>query len=327
MIAEKGYGYLTAAACAACVALLTIDPAAAQSNPFGVARPEPNLAPQSGPFSGLFAWIAAQQSSLYQTLSGLVAAFRTEPSAGLALMAMSFGYGVFHAAGPGHGKAVITSYLVATGEGARRGIALSFAAAFVQAVTAIALVGVFTVALRATSVAMTEATFVIEIASYALVTLLGAWLVFVKAAALAPVRVHAVAGHHMHVHAEGSCCGHAHGPSPADLSGSWSAKRAAAAVMAVGIRPCTGAVLVLVFAFSQGVFMIGVASAFAMALGVGLTVAMLAALAVGARGIAARLAEGGSGWAMIGLRCLELGAAVIVLLFGLVLLGGTLSTG
>lgn len=311
---------------------LAADPALSQANPFGVASPEPSVAPQSGPLAGFFGWIAAQQSAIYRTLSGLVEAFRTEPRAGFILIGFSFLYGVLHAAGPGHGKAVITSYLMATGDGVRRGIVLSFAAAFVQALSAIAIVSVFTVTLRATSIAMTQATMAVEIASYLLVTAIGAWLVYVKGSAIlraSPVmaHAHATAGHHHDHHHGGHCsaCGHSHGPDPNSLSGRWSLRQAAAAVLAVGLRPCTGAVLVLVFAFSQGVFAIGIAAALAMSVGTGLTVAGLAALAVGARGLAGRLAGGGNGWAVGALRALELGAALIILLFGVVLLTAALA--
>ena len=324
------------------VAGLVVETAAA--NPFGIARPDPSVAVQSGPLAGLFGWIAAKQSEFYRALSGLVSAFRTDPGAGWALAGLSFLYGLFHAAGPGHGKVVITSYLVATGETMRRGIALSFAAAFVQALTAIAMVTVLTVILRATSVAMTQATGFVEIASYVLIALIGARLVYGKSLALfakvpvgSPQTVaagapgHGPHHHHDHDHHHGhgpDCgCGHAHAPDPASLGGPFSLKRAWTAVLAVGIRPCTGALVVLVFAFSQGVYAVGVASTLAMAVGTGLAVAILAALAVGARGFAARLADDGAGWASVGLQTVELLAALAVCAFGLLMLGGALQAG
>ncbi len=82
-------------------------------------------------------------------------------------MAISFAYGIFHAAGPGHGKAVISSYLVANEETARRGIVLSFASALLQALVAVAIVGVFAWLLNATAKTMCGAEKAIEIASYA----------------------------------------------------------------------------------------------------------------------------------------------------------------
>lgn len=331
---------------------VTVLPELAVANPFGVARPEPAITVQSGPLAGLFGWIAARQSEFYKGLSVLVTAFRSDPNAAWALIGLSFLYGLFHAAGPGHGKVVITSYLVATGETFRRGVILAFASAFAQAVTAIVLVTVLTVLLRATSLVMSQATGYIEIASYALIALIGLRLVYAKGRALlARVSMGArlqpsgaggsmdlhIHGHshehsddhvhdhgHHHDHGHGPDCGHSHGPDPSDLTGVFTLQRAWIAVLAVGLRPCTGALLVLVFAFSQGVFGVGVAATLAMALGTGLAVALLAGLAVGARGFAARMAEGGNGWAMAGLQTAELLAALAVLAFGVLLLGGAL---
>ena len=62
-----------------------------------------------------------------------------------------------------------------------------------------------------------------------------------------------------------------------------------AVVFSVGIRPCTGAILVLVFAVTQGVFWAGVGATFAMALGTAITVAVLATLALGSRELALKL--------------------------------------
>jgi ABC-type nickel/cobalt efflux system permease component RcnA len=313
------------------------------AGPFGVARPEPVMIIQSGPLAGVFGWIAVKQAEFYKGLSALVTAFRTDASAGWALVGLSFLYGLFHAAGPGHGKVVITSYLVATGETMRRGVLLAFFSAFAQAATAIVLVTVMVIVLRATSFAMNRATGIVEIASFALIALIGARLVYLKGAALfarLPFAVRltpAVAGapihdhdrHHDHAaaHAHGPDCGHVHAPDPVSLSGVFSLRRAWTAVLAVGLRPCTGAIIVLVFAFSQKLYGAGIAATLAMAVGTGIAVAILAGLAVGVRGFAARLADGGAGWAVAGLQAVEFLAALAVLAFGLLLLGGALQSG
>ena len=102
---------------------------------------------------------------------------------------------------------------------------------------------------------------------------------------------------------------------------------AAAAVVSVGIRPCSGALVILVFALSQGIFWAGVASTFVMALGTAITVAALAALAVGAKGIARRLARADnrrSGQVMLGF---ELAAAILITLMGAVLFVGAIYAG
>jgi nickel/cobalt transporter (NicO) family protein len=79
-------------------------------------------------------------------------------------------------------------------------------------------------------------------------------------------------------------------PAPAALEHDWSWRRALALAFAIGIRPCTGAILVLVFAISQGLLWAGVFATFAMAIGTAITVSILAALAVGSRDLATRIA-------------------------------------
>src|SRR5690606_1294014 len=100
--------------------------------------------------------------------------------------------------------------------------------------------------------------------------------------------------HHAHTHADGACCGHAHMPDPKQLEGPLSWSKALAIAFSVGIRPCTGAILVLIFALSQGLLMAGVFATFAMALGTAITVSALASLAVGSRELAKRMAGGES---------------------------------
>ena len=96
------------------------------------------------------------------------------------LLAISFAYGIFHAAGPGHGKAVISSYLVANQETARRGVALSFASALMQSLVAVAMVAVCALLLNATARTMCGAEKAIAIASYGLIAVFGARLVWTK---------------------------------------------------------------------------------------------------------------------------------------------------
>jgi ABC-type nickel/cobalt efflux system permease component RcnA len=93
-------------------------------------------------------------------------------------------------------------------------------------------------------------------------------------------------------------------------------------VLTVGIRPCSGAILVLVFALAQGMFWAGIAATFAMGLGTAITVATIATIAVSAKGLARRLSAGHAGGGALVLRGIEFGAAGLVLLFGIGLLLG-----
>ncbi|HAP28302.1 MAG TPA: nickel transporter, partial [Achromobacter sp.] len=285
-------------------------------------------------------------------MTGAVRAWQAEGGAAWALIGLSFAYGVFHALGPGHGKAVISSYVVANRQTARNGALLALASSLIQALVAIVMVAVLALVFNATAATMNEATRWLELASYALVTVLGLWLVWVKAVrpllrrtgargdtrrhghvgnyahdddAHAPdhahvqVQAHSVShaqshanspGHHHehnldhhHVHQHNhdhdhdhDCgCGHAHVPAPEQVAGPMNWRRAWSAIFAVGLRPCSGALIVLVFALSQNFFLAGVASALAMGLGTGLTVAALACLAVAAGSAATRLGSRLSG--------------------------------
>jgi ABC-type nickel/cobalt efflux system permease component RcnA len=308
-------------------------------NPFGAPRAAPDA--QIG---GIVGWLLAKQGEFYREMSGAIRAAKSDGSAVWTLLAISFGYGVFHAAGPGHGKAVISSYLVANEETARRGVALSFASALMQALVAVLIVGVCAWLLNATAKTMCGAERAIEIASYALIGGFGARLVWSKGGGFlralrtpqpAPVAAqphghdhdhdHGHA-HHAHAHdpdhVHDEHCGHSHGPSPRELAGPGGWRRGVGAIFAVGIRPCSGAILVLVFALAQGLFWAGVAATFVMALGTAITVATIAIVAVSAKGLARRLSAGRDGGGALVMRGVEFAAAGLVLLLGAGLLAG-----
>jgi nickel/cobalt exporter len=307
------------------------------AQPFGLNRGAPPT--EVGGFAG---WILAKQAEFYRMLSGLIRAAKADGSAAYTLLGISFLYGVFHAAGPGHGKAVISSYLVANNETWRRGIVLSFASAILQAFTAIAVVGVVAALLGATAKAMGDTVRVIEIVSYALILLIGLRLLWVKGKAFLQAlgfgggsHAHDHAhehghGHHHHHHHdhdhEASAWSHGHGPEPSELTGDHWLKRGLMAIVAVGLRPCSGAIIVLVFALAQGLFWIGVASTFVMGLGTAITVAAIATMAVGARELAGKLAKAKPGVGVIILRGLETAAALVIVLFGAALLTGYLAS-
>jgi nickel/cobalt exporter len=333
-----------AAACAAgVVLLLALDPALAQ---FGLNRA---AEPHVGGFAG---WVLHEQAQFYRQLSQLIRAAKADGSAAYTLLGISFLYGVFHAAGPGHGKAVISSYMIANDETWRRGIVLSFASAILQALTAVAIVGIAAALLGATAHVMGNAVRVIEIVSYGLIVLIGLRLLWVKGRAFTallrgprhehgdhdhhPDHGHAHAHDHGHHHGhdhshehhhhdhgdEGHAWGHAHAPEPEQLKGPHWLRRGLAAIVAVGVRPCSGAIIVLVFALAQGLFWIGVASTFVMGLGTAITVAIVATIAVGARGFAGRLAKAKPGAGLLIVRGLETAAAAVIVLFGAALLAG-----
>jgi nickel/cobalt exporter len=334
---------LAAVALAAVVVFDAASHALLAQNPFG--GPRPPAEPQVG---GIIGWILAKQSEFYREMSATIRAAKSDGSAVWTLLGISFAYGIFHAAGPGHGKAVISSYLVANEETARRGIVLSFASALLQALVAVALVAVLAWLLSSTAKTMCSAEKAIEIASYGLIAAFGARLVWTKGGGFmralqakpAPAAAHHHDhghdhdhdhGHHNHDHAHGhdhvhdEHCGHSHGPTPDQLAGPGGWQRGLGAIFAVGMRPCSGAILVLVFSLAQGLFWAGIAATFVMGLGTAITVATIAVIAVSAKGLARRLSAGSEGSGTIIMRGIEFGAAGLVLLFGLGLLFGYLA--
>lgn len=363
------------------------------------------MAPTTGPFAHILMWINLRQQEFYRALATAMKAMRQDGSKIWILVGLSFAYGIFHAAGPGHGKAVISSYMVANEVALRRGILLSFVSALLQGLTAVAVMGVAYFVLRGTSVSMTDAAWFMEIMSFVFVTLFGAWLLWRKlgpavlrlfgkgpAYSLSAAHAghshaghshagHSHAGHshgghshsahshpghshaahshsaqahshalHAHDHVHGpshdhhdhaehahhddhaagevcDTCGHSHAPDPALLSGDrFDWRTAWTAVAAVGIRPCSGALIVLSFALLNGLWLGGLLSVLAMSLGTAITVSALATLAVTAKNWAVYFAGDGR----MGNRIhsiVEIGGAAFVFLFGLLLLSASLATG
>ena len=103
-------------------------------------------------------------------------------------------------------------------------------------------------------------------------------------------------------------------------------RRGLAAIFAVGLRPCSGAILVLVFALAQGIFWAGIAATFVMGLGTAITVAAIATLTVTATAFAARVAATRTGYGSLALRAIEVGAAALILVFGIALLAGYMAS-
>jgi nickel/cobalt transporter (NicO) family protein len=372
------FGLLLAATLliAALVDAALVRDALAQGSPFG--GPRPGTAPV--PTSGIVGWLFAKQAEFYRQFSGLIRASKADGSAAWSLMGVSFLYGIFHAAGPGHGKAVISSYLVANEETWVRGVVLSFLSALMQAIVAIAVVGIAAVVLHASASTMNGAVNWIETLSYLLIIVVGLRLLWVKGrafiaaardlrrpkaavgAAVTPAEAVKTAPHqhdhdhaqdhahdhghdhdhnrahcdhpdhdhghshghhhHDHDHDDASAWGHAHAPEPEELAGPGGWKRGLSAIFAVGLRPCSGAILVLVFALAQGLFWVGAASTVVMGLGTFITVALIATIAVSARSWASRMADARSGYGNLAMRGIEAGAALVIICFGALLLGG-----
>jgi nickel/cobalt transporter (NicO) family protein len=343
-----------AAMAAVALAAPSLAGAAHAQSPLGVGSAEPSFS-IGGPLAPFFNWINYHQQSFYRALTGALRAMREDPYALSGLVGLSFAYGVFHAAGPGHGKAVISSYMIANEVELRRGVAISFISALLQGVVAILLVGTAFFLLRGTGITMTAATRAMEIASFGLVALFGAWLLVKKIRALrmrvvrvpkaAPATAALFDGPSASRSSTGlsfraveiddhdyegdgdycEACGISHMPDPKMLDGKeFNLREAWSAIIAVGLRPCSGAILVMSFSLLNGLYLGGSLSVLAMSLGTAITVTILATLAVMAKDAALKFAGPNSRTGRRIGHAIEIAGALFILLIGLSLLGASL---
>jgi ABC-type nickel/cobalt efflux system permease component RcnA len=208
------------------------------------------------------------------------------------------------------------------------------------------LVGLLLIGLGATGLQVNAWSNQLESVSYALIALVGFYLLSTQllrvwrnwrgirtARAAESHAAHSHGDHHYHDHTHHDH-GHHHHHSPGEacdhivdarrLAGPFSWRKVMAVVFSVGIRPCTGAILVLVFALTQGMFWAGVAATFAMAIGTAITVAVLATLALGSRELALKLGGASGAWANAVWSICAIGGATTILLFGVILFAASL---
>ena len=284
-------------------------PAAAQALP-GLDRAAP--AEEPGFFTRAYLEIKRLQATTQRRLTGIVREIKEGEglAAAALLIFFSFLYGIFHAAGPGHGKIVISSYLLTHDSRIRNGVLISFASALVQAVSAILLVGLFAVVLSAPRLQVAGHVRTLELVSYALIVVLGLWMLY--GAVTGKTCSH---GGHDHAH------GHDHGPDT-------RAGRASvpALILAVGVRPCSGAVIVLLFTLANGLLLYGIASTFAMAVGTGLTVSLLGIASVYGNRLAGRVGRFSEVWEARLRQGLALAGALFITAIGVLLFAVTLDT-
>lgn len=290
-------------------------PKSVPSNPFGMTLRE--VRPSTAGIGGI---ILAIQAQFYAALTMAVQAMKYEHAAVTSLASIGFLYGIFHAAGPGHGKGVISAYMVSSKRSLWRGLSLSLAAALLQALVAVTVVGVLAVLLNATAASINATARAIEIVSFAGISAVGALLVWWKAGQF-DTYIEIACGRTAAAIEEPEL------PSPSALSRIRHWRELAGVVLAAGIRPCTGALILLIFALSQGLFLAGVIGAFAMALGTAITTGTLAALAVFAKAMFMRCVDGHSMTGAMLIAAVELLAAAFVLVLGAALLTGAWSSG
>ncbi|GLT12408.1 nickel/cobalt efflux system [Sulfitobacter porphyrae] len=276
-----------------------------------------------GGFDQIALWAAGLQRSFQNTIAGALRAARAgDEGAVLTLLGACFAYGLAHAAGPGHGKVLIGGYGMGSNVPMLRLSVIAGLASLGQAVAAVVLVYTGVLALdlgREALVGVTED--IMAPASYAAITAIGLWL-FLRGSRKAFARPSGTSHHHDHSagHDHGVCheCGHAHGPTLEQVQQVHSLRAAIGLIAGIAIRPCTGALFVLVITWQMGIGGLGIGGAFAMALG---TAVVTIAVGLTAGGLRGGLLAGISGSARLAKTAAALevmaGLTVIVLAGGL----------
>ncbi len=223
--------------------------------------------------------VAQMQAQLNAELTETIRAAQSGDSVApaLAIIGAAFLYGVLHAAGPGHGKAVVATYFLANPARWLRGVTTGFAVAMIQAVTAIVIVSVLAMVLGIALTQVLDRALTIELLSYGLIVGLGLYMLYRVATG------QSACGHDHHHHDHHH---HDTGPQRTGLRG-WVDRvlpeDLAPLAMAVGIRPCSGAIIVLLFTLANGIFLIGALATFSMAIGTALVVSTAGLLAIAVR--------------------------------------------
>jgi nickel/cobalt exporter len=270
-------------------------------NPFGI--PTRDVAPSTAGLGGL---ILSMQAQFYGLLTTAVMEIRSGDGGVTALVVIGFLYGIFHAAGPGHGKGVISAYLLSRRRSHAFGAMLCLGAALFQALVAVLLVAGFHLTAEFVGMSFGDAARAVEVMSFAAISLVGAFLLWQKSACILP----------------GSQPDRETGePSAGTRCTSGTMLEPIAVVVAAGIRPCTGALLLLALTSSVGLYWAGVAGAFAMAFGTAITTASISFLATGLRRFIQAIAGSGKRGALV-VGYSEVGAAAFICVFGAVLATG-----
>jgi ABC-type nickel/cobalt efflux system permease component RcnA len=291
----------------ACI-LCLLAASGARADPFaaGSAADAPAQAAASpGVFRSITIGFVRLQRDINHALTDSVAGLKSGGSPGaIALcLAIAFAYGVFHAVGPGHGKAVILSYFLSREARIMRGIWMGSQIAFFHVVSAIAIVLLVHWLLDVAFAQPVDQLQFLKLGSYGAIAAIG---LFMLVGAARRLRV-ADAGHDHHA------CGGAHGGESGILS------------FAVGLIPCSGAVLILVYALANGLLVAGILMTLCIAVGMAITLSAIGIAAVYARARAVGAPQAAEARRPRVRMALDLLGPLVITLFGTILLAATLA--
>lgn len=243
----------------------------------------------------LFQVLEWQKGFNFQLSSAMKGIHENPQQAGLTLLLISFLYGVFHAVGPGHGKFILTSYLSLEQTKLPQTLKITWLSAIVQGLVAVSLVTILVVVFTLSRHYFNLTLKWVERGSFAIMIAFGAyWCLqslkpfLQKKPKNRPLVIRQIRPqNHIetsgHIHSENCGCGHKHLPSSQEMAQIQDWKSMWAVIFSIGLRPCTGAVLVLFLSYTLDLYWWGVFSALVMAVGTGLTLTLFACLVLFAR--------------------------------------------
>jgi ABC-type nickel/cobalt efflux system permease component RcnA len=225
---------------------------------------------QSGVWNNLVVFIAKSQLQFHKLLNEQVILISRQPDVfGFGLIGISFMYGVFHALGPGHGKAIIVSYLASNPLSKRKSCLLAITAAIFQALTAILLVSILSLILKYKFIEVEANANQITLVGYSLLLCLGVYIAVKTLKQLYKSNISASSC--------SSCCG-----SGKHVKANNNSQFFLIA-LGIGLRPCSGALIILVSSALLGIYNYGILGTFAMSLGTALCTCLIALASLYAR--------------------------------------------
>ncbi|MCH2164392.1 MAG: hypothetical protein MK098_07045 [Marinovum sp.] len=300
--------------------------------------------------SSIGAWAIEAQRGFQNQIAGAVRALKSgDPGAYIALLSATAAYGFVHALGPGHGKYLVGGVGLGTSVSARKLVGLALASSVAQSIWAIVLVyGGFAILATSARSMTTLAEEILAPASYLAIAAVGVYLIWRGARTLQRVAVvgprpgggYRLASQHSFAHASGfsesavqwshaplgddtphdeSCNCAAHGLTAAEVERVTSLRDGIALVLSVAVRPCTGAIFLLVIAWQMDLAIAGALAVLVMGLGTAALTSLVAISTVVARGVALAMVQSTPGLRMA-LPAMQMFAGALIVLISLSLL-------
>ncbi len=235
----------------------------------GGAPPEASISDRLPLGAGLVMRFAAAQRRLNDSISDAFRRVReSQTRTAIALiLGLAFLYGVLHAVGPGHGKAVVASYFVANHSRWTSGIVMGSVISLIQGASAIVLVGLLAIVLQWRQFDVLNRSTLVEFVSYGLIAALGLVMLYRAVTGKGCAHDHGLAHEHDGDHAPS---GHA-----AKAGSSTVARLDLRLVVVTGLTPCASAIIILLFALANQSLGIGIAAVASLAIGMAITVSTI----------------------------------------------------